>query len=475
MNSDMPKIVTRFAPSPTGFLHIGGARTALYNWLFARHFGGEFVLRIEDTDRKRSTNEAIDAILAGMKWLGLDYDGDAISQFSRADRHRDVANKMLADGTAYRCYTPAEELAALREEARAKGQNFRGDMWRDKDISAMPDDTPYSVRIKMPRDGETTLNDLVQGTVTVQNAELDDMVLLRSDGTPTYMLSVVVDDHDMGITHAIRGDDHLNNTFRQLQIYAAMNWDAPEFAHIPLIHGPDGKKLSKRHGALGVEAYEEMGFLPEAMRNYLLRLGWSHGDDEIIPTDKAIEWFTLENVGKSPARFDFDKLDNLNNHYLRAEDPEVLVELIQDSLSEIVAHSLNEDEKSRIIQGLPALTERAKRLTDITSNALLFCNIRPLPIDDKSKKQLTTDTKEIFLGIRQAFSDVQHWTTDTIKPAIVSYAEAHDLKLGKVMQPIRAAITGGLQCGDLVETLEILGQQIVQDRLQDAIDSIPAD
>ena len=458
MKSDMPNVITRFAPSPTGFLHIGGARTALYNWLFARHHGGKFVLRIEDTDRKRSTDAAVDAILKGMTWLELDWDGDAVSQFERADRHRDVAQAMLDNGTAYKCYTPAEDLAELRNKAREKGENFRGDMWRDKDTSHIPSGTPYSVRIRMPRDGETVLDDMVQGRVTVQNSELDDMILLRSDGTPTYMLSVVVDDHDMGITHAIRGDDHLNNAFRQIQIFRAMGWDIPMYAHIPLIHGPDGKKLSKRHGALGVEAYEEMGFLPEAMRNYLLRLGWSHGDDEIIPTEKAIGWFDLDSVGRSPARFDFDKLDNLNNHYLRDTDPAVILDHIKTDISKAAGHDLSPLECTRIIAAMPSLSERAKRLPEIAENALLFCNIRPLPMTDKAKAALTDEVITLLDGVRHALSGIDDWTGDAIKPAIMSYASSNDLKPGKVMQPIRAAITGGRQSGDLVETLEILGK-----------------
>lgn len=462
----MPNVVTRFAPSPTGFLHIGGARTALYNWLFARHHGGKFLLRIEDTDRARSTDAAIDAILSGMKWLELDWDGEAISQFGNAERHQEVAEQMLANGSAYKCYATAEETAELRAEAREKGVPFRGDMWRDKSPDPETAAKPYSVRIKMPRDGETTIEDAVQGSVTVQNSELDDMVLLRSDGTPTYMLAVVVDDHDMGVTHAIRGDDHLNNAFRQFQIYAAMGWDVPVFAHIPLIHGPDGKKLSKRHGALGVDAYADMGFVAEAMRNYLLRLGWSHGDDEIITTEQAIEWFNLENVGKGPARFDFDKLDSLNAHYLRQMSADNLLSLIKNDLEKTVRTSLSEEESNRILRAMPSIAERAKRLPDVVEGASLFCNIRPVSLTDKAANTVN-GLGSVFSEIATELTALASWQQDAIKAAIMSFAQARDLKLGKVMQPIRAAVTGGAPSGDLVELLEILGQQEVVARLND--------
>ncbi|GHF28451.1 glutamate--tRNA ligase 2 [Kordiimonas sediminis] len=468
MKSDMPKVVTRFAPSPTGFLHIGGARTALYNWLFAQHHGGKFLLRIEDTDRKRSSDEAIDAILHGMKWLGLDWDGEAVSQFAQAERHREVAYAMLESGHAYKCYATPEEIAERRDAARANGTSFRGDIWRDKDTTDVAEGTPFSVRIKMPREGEVTITDHVQGDVTVQNSELDDMILLRSDGTPTYMLSVCVDDHDMGVTHIIRGDDHLNNAFRQYQIYEAMGWDVPEFAHIPLIHGPDGKKLSKRHGALGVEAYEEMGFLPEALRNYLLRLGWSHGDEEIISTSQAIEWFTLGNVGRSPARFDFDKLDNLNGHYLRNTDSKRILELIEGTLSDAIGHAPTAEEKEKVILSIPAVSERAKRLPDIVDNVSCFCNIRPLALDDKAAKTLSgDDIKTMLSGVIAQLAGLSDWTLDTIKPAIMEFAEANELKLGKVMQPVRAAVTGGKQTGDLIDTLVILGKEETLSRLAD--------
>ncbi|MBC7135504.1 MAG: glutamate--tRNA ligase, partial [Oceanibaculum nanhaiense] len=340
-------VVTRFAPSPTGFLHIGGGRTALFNWLYARHTGGKFLLRIEDTDRARSTEDAVQAIFDGLKWLGLDWDDEAVMQFARAGRHAEVAHELLAQGKAYRCYASPEELTAMREQAKAEGRPVRYDgRWRDRPDSDAPAGVAPVIRLKAPQTGQTIIQDMVQGEVTVANEQLDDFVLLRGDGTPTYMLSVVVDDHDMGITHVIRGDDHLNNAFRQTQLYQAMGWDVPHFAHIPLIHGPDGAKLSKRHGALGVEAYRDMGFLPEAMRNYLLRLGWGHGDEEIIPTDKAIEWFDLDAVGRSASRFDMAKLENLNAHYLREADDTRLATLILPMLEEKLGRPVDDSGKA---------------------------------------------------------------------------------------------------------------------------------
>jgi len=466
MTTDMPDIVTRFAPSPTGFLHIGGARTALYNWLFARANGGKFLLRIEDTDKERSTQEAIDAIVAGMKWMGLEWDGEAVSQAAQVVRHQEVANALLASGNAYNCYATQEELGRLRDEARTNGTKFRGDIWREKQDQA-PEGQPYTVRMKMPRGGATTIADKVQGDVTVQNDELDDMILLRADGTPTYMLAVIVDDHDMGVTHIIRGDDHLNNAFRQIQVYKAMDWAIPVYAHIPLIHGPDGKKLSKRHGALGVEAYEEMGFLPEAMRNYLLRLGWSHGDDEIISTEQAIKWFNLENIGKGPSRFDFDKVDNLNGHYLRELNPAVLLPYLQSDLENLVGHTLTAVEKQRLIKAIPSLAERAKRIPDLLEGSSLFCNTRPLQLSDKAAKQLAGDILPVLANVADGFETVSPWEADTLKSFMMSFAEENELKPGKLMQPIRAALTGGKQSGDLAATLEILGREETVARLRD--------
>lgn len=466
VQDNMPKVITRFAPSPTGYLHIGGARTALYNWLFARHHGGEFLLRIEDTDRERSTEPAVQAILNGMSWLGLDADGDIVSQFDQVERHREIANALLESGKAYKCYATAEETAALRAEARAEGKVFRGDMWRDHDADAETAALPYAIRLKMPRDGETIIEDAVQGTVNVQNSVLDDMIILRSDGTPTYMLAVVVDDHDMGVTHVIRGDDHLNNAFRQYQIYAAMNWDIPVFAHIPLIHGPDGKKLSKRHGALGVEAYADMGFLPEAMRNYLLRLGWSHGDDEIISTEQAIEWFGLENVGRGAARFDFDKLDSLNAHYLRTFPVDKLLPHIENALENTLNRQLLAEERLRVTKALPDIVERAKRLPDVADGATLYCNTRPIEMTEKAANTLSGNGG-MLKAVAEELDAVTAWEAEPVKAAITAFATAKELKLGKVMQPIRAALTGGKPSGDLTELLVILGQKEALDRLKD--------
>ena len=368
-------VVTRFAPSPTGFLHIGGARTALFNWLFARHHGGTFLLRIEDTDRARSTEAAVEAILDGLKWLELDWDGDAVSQFERRGRHAEVAHQMLAAGHAYRCYASPEELEAMRAEQKATGQPMRYDgRWRDRDPAEAPAGISPVIRLKAPQEGETVLADHVQGEVRVQNAQLDDMVLLRADGTPTYMLSVVVDDHDMNVTHVIRGDDHLTNTFRQIQIYRAMGWDLPQFAHIPLIHGADGAKLSKRHGALGVDAYRDMGYLPEAVRNYLLRLGWGHGDDEIISTEQAIEWFDLGGIGRSPSRFDFAKLDNLNAHYMRLADDARLVSLIVPLIEAKSGGHVSSEARDLLTRAMPGLKQRAKTLVELADSAHFLCS-----------------------------------------------------------------------------------------------------
>lgn len=467
MPKDMPNVVTRFAPSPTGFLHIGGARTALYNWLFARANGGQFLLRIEDTDRKRSTDEAVAAILSGMDWLGLDHDRDAVSQFERANRHRDVAEQLLAAGKAYKCWATPEELATLREENREKGIPMRGDIWRDRDETDAPEGVSPAIRLKMPREGSTTISDQVQGDVTVQNDQLDDMVILRADGTPTYMLAVVVDDNDMGVTHIIRGDDHLNNAFRQMQIYSAMGWDAPVMAHIPLIHGPDGKKLSKRHGALGVDGYDEMGYLPEAMRNYLLRLGWSHGDDELITTEQAIEWFNMDNLGKSPSRLDFDKLDFVNAHYINAAADEDIINWIKSDLDREIGHTMDDQERANVIRALPSAKDRAKKRADLVEVAAIFCNIRPLTMTDKAAKAVGGETAEMLGKLAEVLKNLSSWVQDDIKQAIFDFATGEGLKMGKVMQPVRAAVTGGRPSGDLMEILDILGQEETVLRLQD--------
>ncbi|MFQ5467137.1 MAG: glutamate--tRNA ligase, partial [Kiloniellaceae bacterium] len=394
MSAPSTPVVTRFAPSPTGFLHIGGARTALFNWLFAHHAGGVFRLRIEDTDRKRSTDEAIGAILDGLAWLGLDWDDEVVYQSARMERHAAVARALLDKGLAYRCYCAPEELAEMRRAAHTAGSARLYDgRWRDRDPAEAPPGVAPVIRLKMPHEGETEIGDLVQGPVTVANAQLDDMVLLRADGTPTYMLSVVVDDHDMGVTHVIRGDDHLTNAFRQTQLFRAMDWPTPAFAHIPLIHGPDGAKLSKRHGALGVEAYRDMGYLPEALRNYLLRLGWSHGDDEIIGTEQAVRWFGLDGVGRAPARFDLARLSNLNGHYLRRADDERLTRLVLPGLAEMLDGKLAEDAPSRIKKGMPGLKERAKTVKELTEHAMFYARKRPQPLTEKAARVLDGEAR----------------------------------------------------------------------------------
>ncbi|MGB0748105.1 MAG: glutamate--tRNA ligase [Magnetospiraceae bacterium] len=462
-------VITRFAPSPTGFLHIGGARTALFNWLFARHHGGEFRLRIEDTDRKRSTQEAIDLIPEGLRWLGLDWDGDIVFQFARAGRHAEVAQALLDAGKAYKCYCTPEELTAMREKARAEGR-FGGydGTWRDRDPAEAPEGVAPAVRFKAPKDGSTVINDLIQGSVEIANSQLDDMVLLRGDGTPTYMLSVVVDDYDMGITHVIRGDDHLTNAFRQAQLYAAMGWNIPEFAHIPLIHGADGAKLSKRHGALGVEAYRDMGLLPEAVVNYLLRLGWSHGDDEIISTNQAIEWFDLGHVGKSPARFDMDKLHALNGHYIRQSEDARLADAVLP-LMQSVGSDLSPETPQRLRNGMPGLKERAKTLLELAENAQFYAQQRPLTPNDKAAKILAgDDVRRHIASLRTLLEAVSPWTLENLESAVKGYAEENDLKLGKVAQPLRAALTGSNVSPGIFDVMAVLGRDETLGRLDDA-------
>ncbi|MEM1278365.1 MAG: glutamate--tRNA ligase, partial [Pseudomonadota bacterium] len=425
-----PSVVTRFAPSPTGFLHIGGARTALFNWLFARHHDGKFLLRIEDTDRARSTPEATEAIFEGMRWMGLDWDGDAISQFSRVARHAEVAQAMLDAGTAYRCYATQDEIAAFRETAKAEGRStlFQSP-WRDR--TDWPN-APYAVRLKAPRDGVVTIQDAVQGEVTWQANQLDDLILLRSDGTPTYMLAVVVDDHDMGVTHVIRGDDHLTNAARQSLIFQANGWEVPVFAHIPLIHGPDGAKLSKRHGALGVEAYRDMGYLAEAMRNYLARLGWSHGDEEFFTTEQAVAWFGLDAIGKSPARFDFTKLENLNGQHMRATSDADLLSAVSD-FAAAQQTPLPEGEKTlRLARAMPSLKERAKTLPELLDMASFLLADRPLRYDEKSAKSITIDSREMLAELTVRLQNASAWGKPEVEELLRNYAEERDLKLGKV-------------------------------------------
>ena len=461
-------VVTRFAPSPTGFLHIGGARTALFNWLYARHHGGTYLLRIEDTDRKRSTKEAIDAILDGLDWLGLSADGEAVYQSANAARHVEAAQGLLEAGKAYRCYCSPEELTAMREEARAAGKPMGYDgRWRDRDPAEAPSGIPPVIRFKAPREGDTVIKDLVQGAVTNANEHLDDMVLLRADGTPTYMLGVVVDDHDMGITHVIRGDDHLTNAYRQTQLYLALGWEPPVFAHIPMIHGADGGKLSKRHGALGVEAYREMGYLPEALRNYLLRLGWGHGDDEIISTEQAIEWFDLDAVVRSPAQFDFAKLDNLNGHYLRQAEDSRLVELILPSLENTLGQGLDETAKSRLEKAMGGLKERAKKIDELAENARFYAINRPVPLDQKAAAILDAEGRQKVADILPLLKAAESWEAQALEELVRGYAEETGTKLGKIAQPLRAALTGSKTSPPIFDVMDVLGREESLNRLSD--------
>jgi glutamyl-tRNA synthetase len=469
MSSSSP-VVTRFAPSPTGFLHIGGARTALFNYLFAHHHGGKFLLRIEDTDRARSTQAAVDAIIDGLSWLGIEWEGEPIYQFARAERHAEVARQLLAEGKAYHCYCTPAELEAMRAEQKAQGLPMRYDgRWRDRDPAEAPAGVPPVVRLKAPREGETVLDDKVQGEVTVANSQLDDMVLLRADGTPTYMLSVVVDDHDMGITHVIRGDDHLTNSFRQIQLYRACGWELPVFAHIPLIHGPDGAKLSKRHGALGADAYREMGFLPEALCNYLLRLGWGHGDDEIISRAQATEWFDVDGIGRSPSRFDLAKLTNLNGHYLREADDRRLTELVAPRLAALVGQPIDERRKSVLQEAMPGLKERAKTLVELAESAVFYLLERPLTLDDKAAKLLADEGRTVLSAFAQSLAALPDWRQDTLENEARLFAETHNLKLGKLAQPLRAALTGSTVSPPIFEVMQILGREESLGRINDVL------
>jgi glutamyl-tRNA synthetase len=457
-------VVTRFAPSPTGFLHIGGARTALFNWLFARHHGGKFLLRIEDTDKARSTKEAIDAILDGMRWLALDWDGHEYYQSQFWARHAEVAYKMLERGHAYRCYMTQEELAEQREVAQRERRPFRiNSPWRD--VAEEQTDKPFVIRIKAPREGETVIEDRVQGRVTVQNVEIDDFILLRSDGSPTYMLAVVVDDHDMGVTHVIRGDDHLNNAFRQIAIIRAMGWPEPTYAHVPLIHGQDGAKLSKRHGALGVDAYrDELGFLPEAVSNYLLRLGWGHGDDEIISREQATEWFDLDHVGKSPSRFDFKKLENLNGHYIREADDEQLAAIVAERLG------LDDSERALLVKAMPELKPRANTVLQLADGAHFLFAQRPLEVDEAASALLTADARSLLAAAHQKLVALANWDGASLEAAIREVAEASGAKLGKLAQPLRAALTGRTTSPGIFDVLALLGRDESLARIADQME-----
>ena len=469
----MTKVVTRFAPSPTGFLHIGGARTALFNWLYAKRFGGEFLLRIEDTDRERSTQAAVDAIIDGLDWLGLKWDGPAISQFERAGRHREVVEHMLASGGAYRCYASQEELEAMRATARAEGKPMRYDgRWRDRDPAEAPAGVKPVIRLRARQDGETIVDDKVQGKVTFANKELDDLVLLRSDGNPTYMLAVVVDDHDMGVTHIIRGDDHLTNAARQMQIYAALGWDVPVMAHIPLIHGPDGAKLSKRHGALGVDAYRELGYLPAALRNYLVRLGWSQGDREFFSTEDLIAAFDLPAIGRSPSRFDFVKLENMNGHFMRATPDAELLAILIDALPYLpggpaIAAKLDPAKRAQLAAALPGLKERAKTLVELVDGASFLFAERPLAPDEKAEDILARGGRQHIGALLTRLEAIEDWSAATTEAAVRDYAAEQGAKLGAIAQPLRAAATGRATSPGIFDVLAVLGREESLGRLRD--------
>jgi glutamyl-tRNA synthetase len=472
------KVITRFAPSPTGYLHIGGARTALFNWLYARAKGGKMLLRIEDTDQARSTEGAILAILDGLRWLELDWDGEPVYQLARAERHREVAEQLLAAGNAYRCYASAEELQAMRERARVEGRapGYDG-TWRDRDHGEAPTGIAPAIRFKAPREGETVIEDRVQGRVVFANKDLDDLVILRSDGSPTYNLSVVVDDHDMAITHIIRGDDHLTNAARQTQIYKALGWETPVFAHVPLIHGPDGAKLSKRHGALGVEAYRAMGYLPAALRNYLVRLGWSHGDAEIMSTEEMVQWFDLDAIGRSAARFDFAKLENLNGHYLRATPDAEIVQRLKALIPELpdgaaLSEQIGADGWRKLERAMPGLKERAKTLIELLDSAAFLFAKRPLAVDEQAKKLLDDAGRETLAALLARLERVEPWTPEALEVCVRGFAEETGRKLGKVAQPLRAALTGKSASPGIFDVLEVLGREESLARIRDHTASI---
>jgi glutamyl-tRNA synthetase len=466
-------VVTRFAPSPTGFLHIGGARTALFNWLYARHTGGKMLLRIEDTDRERSTEPAIGAILDGLKWLGLEWDGEPLYQFARAARHREVAEALLAAGKAYRCYASQRELDEMREAAKRQGRSKLYDgRWRDRDPKDAPTGVKPVVRLKLPTEGETVIEDKVMGRVAWQNADLDDMIILRSDGTPVYNHAVVVDDHDMGITHVIRGVDHLTNAARQVQIYKAMGWDVPVFAHVPLIHGPDGAKLSKRHGALGIEAYRAMGYLPAGLRNYLVRLGWSHGDAEIFSTEQAIEWFDIGDINKSPGRLDFAKLADVNGHYIRQASDTDLIRQVRELLPHLdngteIAAKFEKAGWDRLAAALPTLKERAKTLLDLIEGAAYLTAQRPIALDDKAAKLLDAEARATLAKALPQLEATTDWKVPALEAAIRAFAEATGQKLGKVAQPLRAALTGRAVSPPVFDVMAVLGREEALARIRD--------
>ena len=460
-------IVTRFAPSPTGYLHIGGARTALFNWLYARGHGGTFLLRIEDTDRERSTPEATEAILSGLRWLGLDWDGEVVSQFDRRDRHAEVAHAMLARGTAYKCFATAEEIAAFRAEAEARGTYalFQSP-WRDADPATHPD-APYAIRMKAPRDGATVIEHAVQGTVTFQNDQLDDMIVLRSDGTPTYMLAVVVDDHDMGVTHVIRGDDHLNNAARQTMVYQAMGWDIPVWAHIPLIHGPDGKKLSKRHGATAIGDYQGLGYPAAGMRNYLARLGWSHGDDEFFTSEQAMAWFDLPGIGRAPARLDFKKLENICGQHIAATEDAALLHELEAFLAAAGRAPLTETQRDRMERGMYCLKDRAKTFVELVEKAQFIMASHPIDRDEAAQKALDPVSRGILKSLTPRLQTAT-WTKDGLEPILTEAAAEHGLGFGKLAAPLRAALAGRTVSPSVYDMMLVIGRDETIARLEDA-------
>ncbi len=461
-------VVTRFAPSPTGFLHIGGARTALFNWLYARGRGGKFLLRIEDTDRARSTPEATQAILAGLTWLGLDWDGEPVSQFDRADRHAEVAHQMLASGDAYKCFSTQDEIEAFRESARTEGRStLFHSPWRDASPDTHPD-APFAIRVKAPLDGETLIDDQVQGQVRIRNDQLDDMIVLRSDGSPTYMLAVVVDDHDMGVTHVIRGDDHLNNAARQMLVYRAMGWDVPIWAHIPLIHGPDGKKLSKRHGALGVEEYQQMGYPAAAMRNYLARLGWSHGNDEFFSDAQAREWFDISGIGKSPARLDFKKLDHLTAQHTSVADDAALLHELEAYLAATQAPALTDAQRAGLLRAMPLVKDKAKGFAQLLEKAHFILTQRPIAPDEKAAAALDDVSRSILKELTPRLQTAR-WDREILEGVVTEVAQAHGLGLGKLAQPLRAALAGRTNSPSVFDMMIILDRDEALARLQDAV------
>lgn len=467
-------VITRFPPSPTGMMHIGNARTALFNWLYARHCDGKFVIRIEDTDRERHSEEAVQVIMDALEWLELNYDNTPESQYANKQRHIDIANELLHAGKAYKCYCTPEELSAMREDSKKSGRPVAyNNMWRDKNDSDAPDDgTPFVIRIKSPLDGHAVVHDKVQGEVKIANDHIDDFVLLRGDGTPTYMLAVVVDDHDMNITHVMRGDDHLNNTFRQNVIYDQMGWKQPIYAHLPLIHGPDGSKFSKRHGAVGVAEFKALGYLPEAMRNYLLRLGWSHGDEEIMDMTRAIEIFDFDGMQKSPANFDYQKLESLNAHYMKEADNNRLVELVAPFIKEKYAIELTSDNKATLLKGMDGLKDRSKTLAELATESLFYVS-DITKYNEKAQKQLTPESLPVLNGLKEGLCSLTNFNHDTIEKACRDFAnDQMDGKLGKVMMPFRAALTGTDKSPSLFEAAEVLGQETVVHRLQSAINHI---